>query len=156
MSLYAWRIVQRRLARHAFTGDGARFYGGRWNSPGFSVVYTAQSQSLAALELLVHFDSETLLQRYVAIPITIPPNLLTRLEFAKLPNNWRAYPSTKATRLLGDRWLLEEESAVLQVPSAVIPSESNFLLNPAHPDFHKLSLGKPIPFTFDSRLTKNL
>jgi RES domain-containing protein len=150
----AWRIVQRRLAKHAFTGEGARRYGGRWNSAGLAVIYTAQSQSLAALEILVHVDSENLLFDYVAIPVRIEENLVTRIDALKLPRNWRAYPATKATRALGDAWIVEQESVVLQVPSAVIPTENNFLINPAHPDFRKLVPGKPIPFKFDSRLTK--
>jgi RES domain-containing protein len=155
VSLVVWRIVQRRLASHAFSGDGARRYGGRWNSPGIAVVYTAQSQSLAALEILVHIDSGELLQNYNAIPITVDESLIMRTDASTLPRNWRAYPSTKATRLLGDTWLIEEKTAVLQVPSAVIPTESNFLLNPGHRDFCKLTAGKSIAFKFDSRLARN-
>jgi RES domain-containing protein len=155
VSLVVWRIVQRRLASHALSGDGARRYGGGWNSPGIAVIYTAQSQSLAALEILVHVDSEELLQNYLAIPITVDESVIQRIDAAKLPRNWRAYPSTKATRLLGDTWLIEERSAVLQVPSAVIPTESNFLLNPGHRDFCKLTAGKPIGFKFDSRLARS-
>ncbi len=156
MSLVVWRIVQRRLAKHAFSGEGARRYGGRWNSPGLPVIYTAQSQSLAALEILVHVDSENLLFNYVAIPVRIEENLIIQIDSSKLPRNWRAYPATKATRVLGDSWLIDQESVVLQVPSAVIPTEYNFLLNPVHPDFRHLVPGKPVPFEFDSRLTKEL
>lgn len=154
MNMVAWRIVQRRLAKQAFTGEGARRYGGRWNSPGLAVVYTAQSQSLSTLELLVQVDSEKLLQHYVAIPISIHEDLLTRVDASRLPRNWRAYPAAKQTRHLGDRWLIEQGSVMLQVPSAVIPAESNFLLNPNHPDFRNLIPGKPVPFKFDSRLTQ--
>ena len=150
--MVVWRIVQRRIAKHALTGEGARRFGGRWNSPGIAVVYTAQSQSLAALEILVHVDSELLLEHYVAIPIPIQESLITQIKASRLPRNWRAYPATKATRLLGDTWIIDQTSAVLQVPSAVIPTESNFLLNPNHPDFRNLVPGKPISFKFDSRL----
>ena len=153
--MVVWRIVQRRMAKHALTGEGARRFGGRWNSPGHAVVYTAQSQSLAALEILVHVDSEILLEHYVAIPITIEESLITQIKPSGLPRSWRAYPATKATRQLGDAWIIAQTSAVLQVPSAVILTESNFLLNPNHPDFRNLAAGKPIPFKFDSRLTPN-
>jgi len=152
VSLLVWRIVQRRFAKDAFSGDAARQFGGRWNSPGHAVVYTAQSLALAALEILVHADSEKLLRNYIAIPVTLEKKLIAHVEKAKLPKNWRTYPATRATRLLGNEWLAEAKSAVLQVPSAVIPAEHNFLLNPLHPKFNELLIGEPITFKFDPRL----
>jgi RES domain-containing protein len=149
--------VQPRFAKDAFRGEGARRYGGRWNSPGIAVVYTAESLSLAVLEILVHVDSERLLANYIAIPIAFEESLLTKLDLSEkleLPRNWHAHPASKATRRLGDKWATEGRSPELQVPSAVIPSESNFLLNPAHADFHKLVPGKPIPLEFDPRQAK--
>lgn len=154
MSLVVWRLVQRRFAKDAFSGEGARRFGGRWNSPGYAVVYTAQSQALAALEILVHLDSENSLRNYVAIPVTIDESLIVRLETAKLPRNWRVYPAPRTTRLLGDEWIAEEKSAVLQVPSVIIPAESNYLLNPLHPDFKDLIIGSTRAFAYDCRLTK--
>jgi RES domain-containing protein len=154
MSTVAWRIVIRRFAKSSFTGEGARLFGGRWNSPGRPVVYTAQSQALAALEILVHLDFEKLLSHYLAIPVTIPPHLIEFLSPSSLPKNWRAYPAPRSTHAIGDAWLARASSPALQVPSVVIPSESNFLLNPAHPQFPKLRLGKPVPFLFDPRLTR--
>jgi RES domain-containing protein len=156
MKTVVWRIVQRRFLKSAFTGEGARLYGGRWNSPGRVVIYTAQSQALAALELLVHLGSEKLLRYYVAIPVAIPPHLIERLSPSSLPKNWHAYPAPRSTRALGDDWIARGASPVLQVPSVVIPSESNFLFNPAHPHFSKLRIGKPIPFHFDLRLSGTL
>ena len=78
MSVIAWRIIQRKFAKRAFRGEGARLFGGRWNSPGHAVVYTAQSLALAALEILVHVDSDKLLQDYVAIPVTVDPQLIPK------------------------------------------------------------------------------
>jgi RES domain-containing protein len=153
MNAVAWRIVHRKFAKIAFSGEGARLLGGRWNSPGRPVIYTAQSQALAALEILVHLDSEKLLRHYLAIPVTIPPHLIERLSPHFLPKNWRAYPAPRSTHAIGDAWLASANSPVLQVPSVVIPSESNFLLNPAHPHFFKLRIGKPVPFLFDPRLS---
>ena len=152
MSLTAWRIVQRKFAKAAFDGEGARLFGGRWNSPGFAIVYTAQSQSLAALELLVHLDSEAILQNYLVIPVTIPQHFILELDKSKLPDGWAAYPASIETQHFGDTWVTERKSPVLQVPSAVIPSESNFLLNPAHPNFPDLIIGNPTEFTIDPRL----
>lgn len=153
MNVVAWRIIQRKFVKLAFSGEGARRFGGRWNSPGFSVVYTAQSLALAALEILVHVDSDKLLQEYVAIPVTIGPQLITHVDASLLPNNWRAYPASKLTRTIGDAWVSQGVLPVLQVPSAVISAESNFLLNPSHKDFEKLRIGKAERFRFDPRLT---
>jgi RES domain-containing protein len=154
MKTVVWRIVQRKFFKTAFTGEGARLFGGRWNSPGRAVVYTAQSQALAALEILVHLDSEKLLRHYLAIPVTIPPHFIERLPPSSLPKNWHAYPAPHSTRSIGDAWVAHAASPVLQVPSVVIPSESNFLLNPAHPQFSRLRIGEPVPFLFDPRLRR--
>jgi RES domain-containing protein len=135
VSVVAWRIIQRKFAKRAFRAEGARFFGGRWNSPGHAVVYTAQSLALAALELLVNVDSDKLLQDYVAIPVTVDPQLITKVDKSAPPNNWRAYPASKATRTIGDEWISEGVLPVLQVPSAVIPTEFNFAPNPSHTEF---------------------
>jgi RES domain-containing protein len=148
----AWRIVKHRLARTALDGEGARHFGGRWNSKGVAVVYLAQSQSLAALEILVHIDSPQLLEHYVAVPVSIDPNLIARIDLPTLPKNWKTYPPPKKIRAIGDDWVAAASSVVLQVPSVIVPLENNFLLNPHHPDFPKLKIGKPVRFTFDPRL----
>jgi RES domain-containing protein len=154
MKTVVWRIVQRKFIKTAFAGEGARLFGGRWNSPGRAVIYTAQSQALAALEILVHLDSEKLLRHYLAIPVTIPPHLIERLSPSSLPKNWRVYPAPDSTRTIGDAWVARATLPVLQVPSVVIPSESNFLLNTAHRQFSKLRIGDPVPFLFDPRLAR--
>jgi RES domain-containing protein len=148
----AWRIVKRKHARTAFTGEGARRYGGRWNSPGTAIVYTAESQSLAALEMVVHLDSSELLRNYVVFEVDIDESLVVKIGLAQLPRNWRADPPPKRVREVGDAWAKAATSAVLQVLSATLPAEHNFLLNPHHPDFPKLVIGKPSSFQFDARL----
>jgi RES domain-containing protein len=150
----AWRITKRKHSRHAFTGEGAREFGGRWNSPGTAVVYTAQSQSLAALEMLVHLDSSDLLMKYVLIGVEFDDSLIGRIEPSALPRNWRSDPAPAELQAIGDNWVLAGSSAVLQVPSALVPGESNFLLNPEHRDFARLTFGKPLAFGFDPRLAK--
>lgn len=152
MSITAWRITKRRHVKTAFTGSGARKFGGRWNSPGTSIVYTSETQSLAVLEMLVHLEQPDLLQRYVLIGITIDEALIETLDNNRLPRNWRTAPPSIELRSLGDEWAANQSSVALRVPSVLVPSESNFLLNPAHPDFHKLSIGESVAFAFDERL----
>lgn len=154
MTLTAWRITKRKHVKSAFDGAGARKYGGRWNSAGLAVVYTAESQSLAVLEMLVHLDGPELLNEYVLIPVGMEERLVQSIATAELPKQWRTYPAPKQLREIGDQWLRAGASVALQVPSALLPAESNFLLNPNHSDFGKLAVGEPTPFQFDSRLAK--
>jgi RES domain-containing protein len=147
-----WRICTKQHLRNAFTGEGAAFNGGRWNSPGTPVVYAAATKSLAALEILVHTaDPNDLIDLgYVAVPVEIEEFMVA--DVAKLPRNWKSYPAPISTMKVGDVWARAKTSVALRVPSVVIPSESNFLLNPIHPDFRGLRIGKPVPFAFDQRL----
>lgn len=148
----AWRITKRKHARNAFTGEGAREFGGRWNNPGTAIVYTAQSQSLAALEMMVHLDSSELLGKYVLIGVEFDQSLIRPVERSAMPRRWRSDPLPPEVRSIGDDWVLAGSSAVLQVPSALVPGEDNFLLNPEHRDFTQLRFGKPLTFRFDPRL----
>lgn len=152
MKVTAWRIAKQKHAKTAFTGEGARLFGGRWNNPGTSIVYTAQSQSLAVLEMLVHLDSPELLGKYVLFEIGMDDSVIGHVDPSRLPKSWRVDPSPAGVRAIGDDWIDAGTSAVLRVPSALIPSENNFLLNPRHKDFPRLSIGKPMPFSFDRRL----
>jgi len=154
VSVTAWRITKRKHARNAFSGEGAREFGGRWNNPGTAVVYTAQSQSLAALEMLVHLDSADLLEKYVLIAADFDQSLIKVLDPSDLPGNWRADPPPAQVRSIDDEWVLGGSSAVLQVPSVMVPGESNFLLNPGHHDFARIRFGKTLAFRFDARLGK--
>jgi RES domain-containing protein len=156
VSVSAWRIVKRKLAKDAFSGEGARLYGGRWNSPGVSVVYTAQSQSLAALELLVHLENSDLLHEYVVIEARFDAALITRIAKSDLPKDWRASPPPASARAIGDTWIADEPSPVLELPSAVIPAENIFLLNPQHSAFAKIEIGDALDFEFDLRLISRL
>lgn len=146
MSFTAWRITKRKHGKTAFSGSGARKYGGRWNSPGTTIVYTAQTQSLAVLEMLVHLGGPEMLQHYVLIGVEIDAGLVREVEPSDLPRNWREDPAPLGSRKIGDEWVESEASAVLQVPSTLVPAESNFLLNPVHVDFAKLVVGEPIGF----------
>jgi RES domain-containing protein len=147
----AWRIVKEKHATTAFDGQGAWLFGGRWNSRGTRIVYTSGTLALAALESLVHLNPPVAF-KYVAIPLEFDEALLETITIAGLPTNWTEEPPPPATMKLGDLWIKQARSAVLELPSAVIPAESNYLLNPAHPDFKKIAIGKPVPFSFDQRL----
>lgn len=141
-----------KRATTAFTGDGARLYGGRWNPKGVPLVYTASTQSLAALEILVQ-DGE-LQANYVMIPADIPDDLVECLDPASLPENWRESAAKPALQQIGKDWFTKASKPVLAVPSAVIPRELNYLLNPTHPDFDKIQIGDPEAFETDFRLLR--
>ncbi len=154
MTITAWRIVKAKHAADAFNGEGARIEGGRWSSPGTPIVYTAQSAALAALEMLVHLGRSALLLAYVLIPCTFDEALVSRLDRRRLPRNWRSYPAPPGLQLTGDEWVKRGRSAVLELPSAVIETDSNYLLNPHHRDFEAIRVLGPRPFEFDFRLLK--
>ena len=148
-----WRFCQQRYADHPLDGEGARLYGGRWNSPGTPVVYTASSLALAALEALVHVDHDLAPTDLVAIAIEVPRGI--RIEIiasAELPPHWRSTPASDHLQRLGTAWLQRGTSTLLKVPSAVIPEEYNYLINPTHRACRRLKTGSPRPFTFDPRL----
>ncbi len=151
----AWRIVQAHVADRAFTGEGARRYGGRWNSKGFAVVYTSSSISLAILEVFVHIPIYDILEEYVFIPVEFDQKWSIALNPDELPDNWNKGPSPQAIKQIGDSWVEGRQSVILEVPSAIVPTEKNYLINPAHPDFSKLKIGSPAKFEFDPRLIKS-
>ena len=143
MSIRAWRIVQTRHATQAFDGEGARRFGGRWNLKGTRMVYTAESLSLASLEILVNIDSAVTLGRYVSIPIDFDEQLCKALAGRDLSGDWAGNPAPSSTQKIGTAWTSTRETVVLAVPSAVVHRERNFLLNPEHPDFSSVRIGKP-------------
>jgi RES domain-containing protein len=146
----AWRIVKTRHSADAFSGEGARLFGGRWNSPGIAMVYTAGSTSLATLELLVHLNT-SVLPPYSICPVDFDASLIEILDPATLPRDWRQSPPPISLQTIGDDWISRGSSVVLRVPSAVIESENNYLINPAHKDFKKLVIGSMEVFDLDPR-----
>jgi RES domain-containing protein len=151
--LIVWRLLTARFADSAFSGEGARLYGGRWNRKGTPIVYTAGSQSLAMLEILV--QDEPLRARYVMIPATLPKNLkIERVTPDQLPANWRDLRAREQLQAIGTEWARRRSSSVLAVPSVVIPTETNYLLNPLHHAFARIEIGKPEEFVTDLRLIR--
>jgi RES domain-containing protein len=150
----AWRIVLARYQDDAFSGEGARLRGGRWNSKGTIMVYTAGSIALASIEMVVNLPGPKLLEEFVRIPVHIPSNLVLDLPLDNLPSDWNCRPAAPSIKAIGDRWVKQGKSAVLKVPSVVVPEEYNYLLSPNHPDFAKITIGTPVRYRFDPRLAR--
>jgi RES domain-containing protein len=136
----------------AFDGRGGALNPGRWNMLGTPVVYTAESRSLASLEILVHAEDTSLLSaiRWRVVPVEIDESLIHIPQ--TLPRSWWRIPAVSATRRFGTDWAKQARTPVLRVPSAVTRGEFNYLLNPRHPEFDRLRIGKPLPFSFDRAL----
>ena len=148
------RLCRRPFVGTAFTGEGARRSGGRWNPRGIRVAYCASHLSLSALEMLVHVDPDDAPDDLVALEATVPDEVVERLDVGTLAADWRAVPAPEALRDVGEAWVRSARSFALLVPSAIVPSEDNVLLNPAHPDAARLTVVAERPFTFDPRLWK--
>lgn len=149
----AWRITQKNHAETAFDGIGASFEGGRWNHKGVHVVYSSESISLAALEIIVHLPEEVLLySEYVRIPITIPKKSIVAIDPQRSPTGWDSIPPKAPTQDIGTQWAKSLKSLALKVPSTIVPEESNYIINPFHPDFKLAMIGQMEFFPFDKRL----
>ena len=128
-------------------------FGGRWSPIGVPVVYAAESAALATLEVLAHTRRMSALPLYVVIDCNFEEKLVSDVK--DLPSNWRDYPAPPQLQAIGDKWARTKGSAVLRVPSVLVPSENNYLLNPAHPKFGRIVIGKPEKFELDVRLMKS-
>ncbi|MGQ0702369.1 MAG: RES family NAD+ phosphorylase [Gemmatimonadales bacterium] len=148
----AWRIVKQRLARAAFDGEGARLYGTRWTSVGRRVVCTSSTVALATLEIVAHLDSTASLSAYSLFEAQIPEVLVETVDAPILPPDWMAFPDPLRLATIGDAWLDSDRSAVLNVPSAIVGIEFNYLLNPLHRDFPLIQIGPEQPYRLDLRL----
>jgi RES domain-containing protein len=147
-----WRIVRASRVEAAFTGEGPRRYGGRWNSPSVRVVYVSEHQSTATLEVFTNRTPFIPDEQYKAFHLEWADDLMEIFPLNQLPANWRVHPPSTETRRIGDHWVKERRFAVLALPSAVSPADRNFLLNPEHPDFKRIRIAASIEFEFDSRL----
>ena len=155
MTVTVYRLTKRRYQNQIFSGIGGLYADGRWTFRGHPVIYTSASISLAVLEYTLNYRRRgwvpaSVLGRAI-IPDKLKIDVVTRTD---LPRNWSAAESPPTLREIGQRWLDSGKSAVLQVPSAVVVEEWNYILNPQHPDFKKLILQKPKTFQFDRRLAR--
>ncbi|MGJ8672264.1 RES family NAD+ phosphorylase [Rubritalea sp.] len=151
--IYAYRIVAPRWAHDAFSGAGAKKYGGRWNSPGQPVIYLGGSRALAALEMLVHLTTPLARRKiYKLIQVAIPKDCVAHYPISALPKNWRESPAPRSSQEIGDDWLSANSQLALALPSVLIPEETNIILNPLHPDIKRIVAETANDFHFDSRL----
>ncbi|MCH9674306.1 MAG: RES family NAD+ phosphorylase [Gammaproteobacteria bacterium] len=147
-----YRLTLAKYVDNAFSGEGSRRVGGRWTPAGYPAVYTARSIALTVLETLVHVDS-AIMPKHLVIRVDVPESTnITSFTTRELPNDWRETPAPTALQQIGRDWLDAGESALLQIPSVVVPQENNVIINPLHPDFKKLTIGQPDSFSIDARL----
>ncbi|MDF9796988.1 RES domain-containing protein [Catalinimonas alkaloidigena] len=151
--MYIYRLCKAQFT--ALDGYGAFLYGGRWNLPGKAVVYTAENRALAALEFLVGVEHHRQLGELTMLTIEVPDNVKKEtIGIKNLPDGWWEFPAPQSVARLGEAWLEKGKFCVLKVPSVHIPDEYNYLINPRHPDFGKISVAEQKPFGFDHRLMR--
>lgn len=152
--IQVWRLCAAEHAGTAFSGEGAKQFGGRWSFAGAPVVYCSATRSLCTLEILAHLDEPARLamRRWVHIAATLPSACV--LHPPRVPDTWRKFPHSAETQRFGTIWTQERRSVALCVPSAIVPGEFNYLLNPLHPDFAKVKVAEPEPYEFDPRLVQ--
>ena len=149
--MLAWRIC--REGQQRLDGEGARLHGGRWNSEGIAVVYASSTLALAALECLVHVDVEDVPRDLVAMALRAPDDAEeTLVAVERLPADWRRVPDHPVCARIGDEWVRKGAALRLRVPSAVVPEESNLLINPGHPRWREVVVESVRRFGFDPRL----
>lgn len=148
-----FRLCRKPYSRNPLDGRGGLFAAGRWHTPRRLVCYASESLALASLEILVHCEPDLAPRDLIAIEVNVPKSVtMEALTQRSLPSSWRKYPAPASLQRLGNAWLDRVSACILRVPSALVPSESNFLINPVHPDARKLRVVQKTPFHFDTRL----
>ena len=148
--MIAYRIARARFIRD-LSGEGARLHGGRWNAPGVPLLYLAESRALAILETLTYVQVKTLPLDYQLAEVSLPDDAVAD-PTAPLPDDWARIPHGPATERVGSAWALAQQGLVLRVPSAHVPEEHNYLINPRHPRSSEVRVVAIRPFAFDARL----
>ena len=147
-----YRILRKRYAKTPFDGEGASRYGGRWSSPGIRLAYASEHFSLAMIEYFVHLDRDDPPPDLVVAAADVPDDVSrVSLSPGSLPATWRQTPASVELATIGDRFARRRREAILVVPSALAPDESNWLLNPEHPGFRRVRIHPPEPFAYDAR-----
>jgi RES domain-containing protein len=149
--MIAYRLSKGKYHRD-LSGKGAEIYGGRWNSKGTALLYTSQSRALAFAEISMHIPLGIVPKDYFLITIQIPEKAaILQLTHADMPADWRSNPHSNSTQKIGDEFAASLKYLVLSVPSAVVPGDVNYLINPAHPMISEVAILGVEPFEFDSR-----
>jgi RES domain-containing protein len=150
-----YRIAKTPYIRD-LSGSGPRLYGGRWNPKGTGLIYTSENRALAALELFVHMSRTTIPPNLSLATIKIPDSASKREIAAKeLPRNWRSFPAPPELAEIGESWIKLKSSLLLLVPSVIMPSELNVLINPAHPEIIGVRIIKVESYSFDKRMRQS-
>ena len=150
-----WRVADPEFAKspqEMLSGEGAFLYGGRWNTKGHRVVYLGGNLATASVELLVHLDSVSVLNGFSKMEVIFDDAHVILIDPDDLPDDWTQSSMTPTTHIMGDDWLDNQESLILQIPSVVIEGEHNYLLNPLHPDFKAIETSDITPFKYDPRI----
>lgn len=150
-----WRIADpdfSKTTQEILSGEGAFLFGGRWNTKGNRVVYLGGNLSTAAMELLVHLGASSVLNCYSKMNVTFDESHIIYIDPNDLPDDWTAPTMEPTTQIIGDDWLTNQESLILQVPSVVVEGEINYLLNPLHPDFNAIETSDITSFKYDPRI----
>jgi RES domain-containing protein len=150
--MQVFRITGKKYAGD-LTGTGAAIYGGRWNKIGSPVLYTGENKEIALLETIVH-TPPMLIPKLEILVLEIPDDSITEIKTDRLPKNWKSYPAPTILSEIGERWIAEGKTVALKVPSCIIHSAHNYILNCKHPDYPKVKLIERADFEFDSRLKK--
>ena len=146
--MIVYRLAKAKYS-HILSGKGAELTGGRWNSKGVQMIYTSESRALCTAEIAVHMPLGILPSDYKIITIDIPEIIkIIELTNTKLPSDWRSVPHPGSTQKIGDDFIFRNNSAVLKVPSVVVPGYYNYLLNPFHNEFQQISIVTIEPFEF--------
>ena len=148
-----FRIAKKKWIKD-LTGIGAKLAGGRWNPKGIPVIYCASTSSLAILEKLVNIDYDLLPDDYFMAEVEVPESSILKIPNKDLPKDWNQYPSPDRLKQIGKQWIENGKELILEVPSAVNPTEVNYLLNVQHPLIKKVTIKKVYPISIDERLKK--
>lgn len=147
-----WRLTHKGYADTAFSGEGARRHGGRFNSSGIPVVYTSENLPLALVETLTGLERYAQLRSYVFFRARLAEEMISVVSKEDLPEEWDRHPPPSQSQQVGDQWVSRKEAVVLRVPSVVVPYSYNYLLNPSHPAFEEIEIGSGESFSVDQRL----
>lgn len=153
----AWRVADPEFGKtpqEMLSGEGAYLHGGRWNSKGVRVVYLGSTLALAGMELLVHLGRSDVLKTYAKMRVWLPTESIQHISLDDLPDDWAEETMASKVQDVGNDWIADQGSLILQVPSAVIQEEYNYLINPLHPDFKLITHEAITPFNYDHRLLK--
>jgi RES domain-containing protein len=147
-----YRILRRPYSKTPLDGEDTYRFGGRWSSPGTRIAYTAAQLSLAMLEYFVHIDPDDPPRDLVLLKAEVPDNVpRVSLTTKQLPKTWRQSPPPPELAVFGDDFIRHGRTTILMVPSALAPTESNWLINPQHPGFSKIRVHPAEPFEYDPR-----